>query len=177
LILKIVKALDKALDLLSNWGLAFSGILLLAMAVNVTYGVVTRYVFSSPSVISIELLKIFLIPACVFAVAYVHRNNRHLRVDFLFNRFPPIVQLIVSEIFLSVSGLCVAYVLVWKGWVSMLYSYQIGEASYAIWAEPLWPVRLVIPIGYGLLGLVMVAQLFHGIGSLVAGKYKEAESS
>lgn len=150
-----------------------SGILLVAMGVNVTYGVITRYVFDAPSVITIELLKIFLIPACVFAVSYVQRNHRHLKVDFLYNRFSPAIQHIISEIFVPFTGLAVVFVLVWKGWVSMVYSYNLHETSFAIWEEPLWPVRLVIPIGYGLLFMVMVAQLVHGISSVAKGNYKE----
>ena len=161
------------MDSLSRWGMLLSGILLVAMGANVTYGVITRYVFDAPSVITIELLKIFLIPACVFAVSYVQRNGRHLRVDFLYNHFPSRMQHAISEIFVPFTGLAVVFVLVWKGWVSMVYSYHLHETSFAIWAEPLWPVRLVIPIGYGLLLLVMIAQLIRGISSMVSGRYKE----
>jgi TRAP-type mannitol/chloroaromatic compound transport system permease small subunit len=138
----------------------------------VTFGVTKRYLFASPSIVAIELVKILLIPACVLAVPYVQRYDRHLKVDFLFNRFSKIAQQILLEIFLPVTGLFVGYVLVWKGWVAMAYSLQIHETSFAIWAEPLWPVRLVIPIGYGLLCLVMVGQLCRGIGKLIIGRKK-----
>ncbi len=170
--MKTLKILDKILDLLSKGALLCSGLLLLAMAVNITYGVITRYVFHSPSVITIEMTKILMIPALVLAVSYVQRNERHLRVDFLSNHFPPTVQLIISYIAVPIMGLFVGYVLVWKGWVSMAYSYHIHETSYASWQEPLWPVRLVIPIGYGLLCLIMIGQLVKGIGMLVSGKKK-----
>jgi len=171
---KYFKALDRSLDVLSKAALLLSGLLLMGMAFDVTYGVVKRYVFHSPSVISIELLKIFLIPACVFAVSYVQRNNRHLRVDFIYTRFSRILQHVISEIFVPAAGLFVGYVLVWKGWVSMAYSLQLHETSFAVWAEPLWPVRLVIPIGYGLLCLIMLAQLGRGIAVLASGKTRIA---
>jgi TRAP-type C4-dicarboxylate transport system permease small subunit len=170
--MKILKILDKTLEYLSNGALLLSGILLLAMAINVTYGVVTRYVFSNPSIIAIEMTKILMIPALVLAVSYVQRNNRHLRVDFLSNRFSQTVQNIVFEIFVPITGLCVGYILVWKGWDSAMYSFQTHERSMAVWSEPLFPVRFMIPIGYGLLCLVMFAQLFKGIGTLFTGKKK-----
>jgi TRAP-type C4-dicarboxylate transport system permease small subunit len=172
LFLKIAQALDKCLDILSQGGLLFSGLLLMAMGFNVTYGVVKRYVFHDPSIVAIELVKILLIPACVLAVSYVQRNGRHLRVDFLSNRFPPTVQDIISEIAVPIMGLFVGYVLVWKGWVAAAYSLQIHEASYSAWSESLVPVKVVIPIGYGLLCLIMIGQLCRGIGVLVSRKNK-----
>ena len=171
--LKIVKVLDKVLDILSKVALLLSGILLLAMAFNVTYGVVTRYVFHAPSVVAIEMTKILMIPALVLAVSYVQRNERHLKVDFLATRFSKTVQLIISQIAVPVMGLFVGYVLVWKGWVSMEYSRSvIHELSFSVWEEPLWPVRFTVPIGYGLLCLIMIGQLCKGIGVLITGKKK-----
>lgn len=170
---KTLKILDKILEILSNGAILFSGILLLAMGINVTYGVVTRYVFHSPSIIAIEMTKILMIPALVLAVSYVQRNGRHLKVDFLSNRFPQTLQLIISEIAVPIMGLFVGYVLVWKGWESMEYSRSvIHELSFSVWEEPLWPVRLTIPIGYGLLCLVMIGQLCRGIGVLITGRKK-----
>jgi TRAP-type C4-dicarboxylate transport system permease small subunit len=183
LFLKLLKILDKALDILSNGALLLSGLLLLAMGFNVTYGVITRYVFHVPSIVAIEMTKILMIPALVLAVSYVQRNGRHLKVDFLSNRFPQVIQHILLEIAVPIMGLFVGYVLVWKGWVAAAYSLQIHETSFAVWEEPLWPVRLVIPIGYGLLCLIMIGQLCRGIGTLITGKKKgqtenpEAEKS
>ncbi len=141
--------------------------MLLYMSINVTYGLIKRYVFHDPSIIAIEMVKILLIPACVLAVSYVQRNGRHLKVDFLLNRLSSKIQFIISEIVVPVMGLFVGVVLVWKGWESALYSFQIFERSMSVWSEPVFPVRFTIPFGYGLLCLIMIGQLFRGIGSLV----------
>lgn len=168
--LKLLKILDKAIDILSNGALLLGGVMLLAMGFNVTYGVIARYVFNAPSIVAIEMTKMLMIPALVLAVSYVQRNGRHLKVDFLSMRFPPVIQHILLEIAVPIMGLFVGYILVWKGWVSMEYSFQIHETSFAVWEEPLWPVRLTIPIGYGLLCIVMIGQLCRGIGTLITGK-------
>lgn len=167
---RFAKIADKVLDILSKGGLLLSGILLLAMGFNVTYGVVTRYVFDAPSIVAIEMTKILMIPALVLAVSYVQRYGRHLKVDFLSLRFPEKVQLIISEIAVPITGLFVGYVLVWKGWDSAVYSLQTSERSMSVWSEPLYPVRFTIPIGYGLLCLMMIGQLCRGIGVLITGK-------
>jgi TRAP-type mannitol/chloroaromatic compound transport system permease small subunit len=175
--MKIVRILDKIVDVLSKAALLCGGILLLVMAFNITYGVLARYVFNAPSVYAMELTKILMIPALVLAVAYVQRNNRHLQVDFLSSRFSQKARLILLEIIVPIAGLFVGFVLVWKGWESMTYSYSIHETSYSSWAEPLWPVRLMIPIGYGLLCIVMVAQLCKGIARLLDMKGDTTEGS
>lgn len=171
--MKILRILDKIVDLLSKLALLFGGILLLAMAVNVTYGVVARYVFNSPSVVAIELTKILMIPALVLAVSYVQRYDRHLQVDFLSSRFPHKARLLLLQVIVPIMALFVVYVLVWKGWQSATYSRSINETSYSSWAEPLWPVRMTIPVGYALLFAVLVTQVIKGIASLFA-KEKEA---
>ena len=74
-------------------------------------------------------------------------------------------------------GLFVMYVMVWKSWVAAAYSIQINETSYSAWSEPLYPVKITIPIGYGLLFLVMVGQIARGIGRLVSGTYKVEPNS
>jgi TRAP-type mannitol/chloroaromatic compound transport system permease small subunit len=83
-----------------------------------------------------------------------------------------VVQDIISEIAVPIMGLFVGYVLVWKGGVAAAYSLQIHEVSYSVWSESLFPVKLVIPIGYGLLCLIMIGQLCRGIVSLVKRKNK-----
>lgn len=173
--MKIVRVLDKTVDILSKAALLCGGILLLVMAFNVTYGVLARYAFNAPSVVAMELTKILMIPALVLAVSYVQRYDRHLQVDFLSSRFPERVRLVLFEILVPISGLFVGVVLVWKGWEAMAYSYSIHETSYSSWAEPLWPVKLAIPIGYGLLCIVMLAQLCRGISRLIVGKAETTE--
>jgi len=172
---KIARILDRSLDLMSKAGLLLSGMMLLYMSINVTYGVIKRYVFHDPSIIAIEMVKILLIPACVLAVSYVQRNGRHLKVDFLMNRFSQKIQFFISEVAVPVMGLFVGVVLVWKGWESAVYSFQIYERSMSVWSEPVFPVRFTIPVGYGLLCLIMIGQLFRGISILVMGKAKGAQ--
>lgn len=164
--MKILKILDKIVDILSKVGLFCGGVLLMVTAIIITYGVFSRYLFNAPSIYAMELTKILLIPALVLAVSYVQRYNRHLQVDFLSQKFPRKVQIVLLDLIVPILGMAVVYVLVWKGWTAMVYARSINEVSYSSWAEPMWPVKLFIPIGYGFLFLAMVAQFIKGIGAL-----------
>jgi C4-dicarboxylate transporter, DctQ subunit len=164
--MKIGRLLDKVIDTLSRAALLIGGLLLMAMAVAVTYGVLARYVFNRPSPYAMDLTKILMIPALVLSVSYVQRYRRHLQVDFIATHLPEKVRLIVLDILVPLMALFVGFILVWKGWESMAYSYSIHETSFSTWAEPLWPVKLSIPIGYGLLCIVIVGQLIQAVAQL-----------
>jgi TRAP-type C4-dicarboxylate transport system permease small subunit len=138
----------------------------MAMALAVTYGVLARYAFHSPSIYAMDLTKILMIPALVLSVSYVQRYNRHLQVDFISTRLPEKFRLIVLDLVVPLLALFVGFILVWKGWSSMAYSFSMHETSFSTWAEPLWPVKLTIPIGYGLLCVVIIGQLVQVVAKL-----------
>ena len=164
--MKIGRLLDKTIDILSRGALLIGGLLLMAMAISVTYGVIARYAFRAPSIYAMDLTKILMIPALVLSVSYVQRYKRHLQVDFISTRLPERVRLIVLDLIVPLLSLFVGFILVWKGWESMAYSFSIHETSFSTWAEPLWPVKLTIPIGYGLLCLVIIGQLVQDFARL-----------
>ncbi len=164
--MKIGRFLDKTIDILSRGALLIGGLLLMAMAIAVTYGVLARYAFHRPSIYAMDLTKILMIPALVLSVSYVQKYKRHLQVDFISSRLPEKVRLVVLDLIVPLFALFVGFILVWKGWEAMAYSFSIHETSFSTWAEPLWPVKLSIPIGYGLLCIVIVGQLVQVVAQL-----------
>ena len=58
-------------------------------------------------------------------------------------------------------------ILTWQSWDTAWYSLQIGETSQSAWEEPLWPTKMVVPIGAGLLCFVLLAQLSRGVALLI----------
>jgi len=162
LAIKIASTVDRVLDRIGLVALYFSGILTLAMGFVVTYGVIMRYMFDKPSMIVYELSMMFMVSGLVFAVAYVQREGRHLRVDFLSGRMSQNTQDILLNVLVPIAGLFYVGILTWKGWAAAMYSLGIGETSQSVWQEPLFPVKLAIPIGYGLCCLVLISQVIHG---------------
>jgi len=163
---KIFQKFEWILDRASFVFLYISGFLTLIMGFTVTYGVVMRYVFEKPQMEVYELSMMFMVAGLVFAVAYVQRDDRHLCVDFLSSRMPPNVQEILLRVIVPIAGLFYVGVLTWKGWTAAMYSLSIGETSQSVWQEPLFPVKIIIPIGYGMCCLVLLSQITHGIASL-----------
>ena len=70
------------------------------------------------------------------------------------------------DILTPVLGLFFVVVVTWKSWENAFYSMGIGETSQSSWEEPLFPIKFLVPIGMGLLCLVLAAQLTRGVATL-----------
>ncbi|MBN2243868.1 MAG: TRAP transporter small permease [Acidobacteria bacterium] len=149
--------------------LAASGVMILMMALAATYGVARRYLFRSPEPYSYEISMMLLLWCFVLSVAAVQRQQRHLRGDFILNRMPRSIRFFVNALLSPLLALLSSAVLAWKGWEAAMFSLRIGERSNSAWSEPLFPVKALIPAGYGILFLVALIQFFQGIRAL-AGK-------
>jgi TRAP-type mannitol/chloroaromatic compound transport system permease small subunit len=49
-----------------------------------------------------------------------------------------------------------------------MYSLKINEKSMSVWAEPLFPVKILIPICYALLVLVLINKFYRNITSYLS---------
>jgi TRAP-type mannitol/chloroaromatic compound transport system permease small subunit len=164
---KVIQILDRVIEHAGSIALLFSGILIFLMAWLSTYGVARRYALNSPEPYSYELSTIFLVACVIFAVAGVQQLGRHLRVDFISIHFSENVQDILLNIVVPILALFYVVLLTWQSWDAAWYSLQIGEISQSAWREPWWPTKMTVAVGGGLLCLALIAQLCHGVTSLV----------
>lgn len=167
-----VKA-DHAIEKVSEWALIVSGLLILIMGFLTTYGVGKRYIFKNPDPYTYELSIIFLIACILLCLPAIQWNRRNLRVDFILMHLPPRWQGIIGEVFTSLLSMVFVSVVIWKSWGIFLYSIQVGETSQSAWQEPLWPMKLLIPICMSWLFLTLVSQLAHAVIHLAKGTTRE----
>ncbi len=164
---KILVTIDRAITRISDCGLLFSGILILIMSVLSTYGVGRRYIFKNPEPYSYELSTMLLVACVVFAIAGLQRQRRHLRVDFIAERLPHGMEIVLVNIITPILALFYVGIMTWKSWENAIYSMSIWETSQSSWEEPLFPVKMMVPIGMALLCLVLASQLILGIKNLI----------
>ena len=153
---------DRILERISLFSAVLSGVLVLLMAFTASYGVIRRYLFKSPEPYSYELSTIFLLWTFVLALAYLEKLDGHLRVDFFVVLLPRKIRLFLLNVIGPLFGLIFCSVLTWEGWRTAMYSLEIGEKSMSVWAIPLFPVKIVIPAGYGLLCIVLALKIIRG---------------
>ena len=90
--------------------------------------------------------------------AFALQGNRHVQVDFLSSRFSPRLQRLVT-----VAGdLCLLLpfcgFMVWYGWKFAMTAYHIGEGSAYGGMTDRWVIKMIIPLGFGLIALNALAR-------------------
>ena len=56
-----------------------------------------------------------------------------------------------------------------------MYSVEIREISTSVWAEPIYPVKIIIPICYGLVVLVLISTFYKNIMSYITGNHTDTD--
>jgi TRAP-type C4-dicarboxylate transport system permease small subunit len=132
-----------------------------------TYAVARRYFFHNPEPYSYEIGMSFLLACVVLAIAGLQRSGQHLKVDFITIHLSKGAQDNLRDILVPILALFYIGILTWQSWNVAWYSFQIHETSQSVWQEPLFPIKFIVPIGSGLLCLILLAQLIRGVNSLV----------
>jgi len=105
-VLKIVRIFDRTLDILM---LVACGIFTCAMLL-VCADVVLRYWFNRPLGWSIEICEFILVGMVSFGMAWLLREEGHVKVDFLLNRFRLRSQAFISGVTSMLGSVCVLVV-------------------------------------------------------------------
>lgn len=131
------------------------------MAVTATE-VVARYVFNNPTTwawpINRQLFGIFIL----FAGLYTTSKGGHIRIEILYDHFPPKIKYIARLI--ALAGLiCFMGVLVWQGAWMGWNALMVKELSARAFRIPLYPFKLLIPV-------VAFLILLQGIAFFIKGE-------
>lgn len=175
-IIRIDKALCGISDIVNRFCGIISGIFILFISVIVTYEIIMRFIFRSPTSWVLET-SIYLMIACVFlAAGYTQREKNHINVDFLTSRLCKQDQLILEFIttLLSVSYI---FVLILEGWKLALSSFISGEVSPTPLAVPIYIPWSFVPLGGVLLLIELISNLAHIVSKAITRDEKDNNKS
>jgi TRAP-type C4-dicarboxylate transport system permease small subunit len=160
---KVKQSLDPWIERVNQGFVVLAGSLIVIMAFLSTYGSIRRYAFNSPEPVSYEFSKMFLLISFVLALAAVERQDRFLRCDLLLERFTEEVRNIISNIVSPILGITFFGIITWISFGDTLRAFNINQHSLSSWPVPLFPIKLLIPIGYGFLCLILIIRLVLGL--------------
>lgn len=160
MLLKLEKQLDRFSDLM-GW---IAGLLNLVMLVNVFYDAIARYFFNSGSIAMQEMEWHLFALVFLFGIAYALKEDGHVRVDILYDRFSPrwkaIINIAGAFLLLLPLSILVIEGSVW--YVSEAFT--SGEIS----GDPgglthRWLIKLAIPASFVFLIVSAVGFVLHNI--------------
>jgi TRAP-type mannitol/chloroaromatic compound transport system permease small subunit len=133
------------------------------------YEVIARYVFNSPTNWVHESMFLMYGMQYMLAGAYAYREDQHVRVDVIYTKFSPrgkaLADIVTSVFFFIFIG-----VMFWTSWRFAADAINNDEHSFTEWGVQYWPVKLMMPIGAGLLFLQGIAKLIKDIVFLSRGR-------
>jgi len=73
-------------------------LMLLTMALLMTIGALMRYIFNSPIDFADEVSGLMLLGITFLGLAYVEKDNAHIRIELFFRRMPPRVRAVLTRV-------------------------------------------------------------------------------
>lgn len=147
-------------------------LVLLAVLIS-TFNALIRKFFNISSNAFLELQWYLFSGIFLLSGAYTLAKNGHVRIDLLSGRLGPKGQAWVDivGIILFLTPMCALVVV--TSWPVFMQSLQTGEVSNNAGGLILWPARLLVPVGFFLLLLQGLSELYKRVG-VVTGRVSVA---
>jgi TRAP-type mannitol/chloroaromatic compound transport system permease small subunit len=131
----------------------------LAAVIVCTGNALARYALNIGSNAWLELQWYFNSAVFLLVAGYALKRNEHVRIDVLNSKLSPRAQAWI-DIFGGLFMLLPAVAIIgWYSWPSLVNSFDIQEYSSDPGGLIRWPVRLIIPVAFGLLGLQGISEV------------------
>jgi len=142
---KIVKAIFDVIEAISEKGGRVASYLVVLMMAITALDVVARYVFNNPLLwgwlLNRQLFGVFIL----FAGVYTMSKGGHIRIEILYDHFPPKVRSIARLIAVA-AFICFMGVLVWQGSWMGWNSLRMRELAPGAFRIPIFPLKLLVPV-------------------------------
>jgi TRAP-type mannitol/chloroaromatic compound transport system permease small subunit len=126
------------------------------------YEVIARYFFESPTIWVHELCG-FLFAAYVgLTGGWVLIRKGHVAVDIIYQFFPTKAKQ-MADIAVSLIGLFMFSVLFWQGYKFAWHALVTNQHSHTLFAPPLWPVKMMIPVAALLFLMQLLVDLTRSV--------------
>jgi len=155
----MLKTSLRFIDNMSEWSGRIVSWLIYGVLGTLIYEIFARYLFNKPTIWAHETSSFFFGTYFILGAAYCLRNDGMIFVDIFSSRLSQRKQAVLNVV-TFIFFLMVCITLIWAGGQDAIYSWNVLEHSNTTWGPPLYPLRMVIPVGAVLL-------LLQGFGRFV----------
>lgn len=144
-----------------TWG---SRISLIAIMVLVTSDVIMRKFFRASVIGAHEIVAASLVVIVFLALAYTESRGDHVRVKFVTERFGYKTQLVMEAI-MTLVMIAFFSIMIWQTTLYAVDALKVG-LTYETIGWPIFPFRLVVPIGTLFFVLQLLPRLISSLSRL-----------
>jgi len=134
----------------------------------------SRYLFNASSNAWLEIQWQMFAGIFLLGAAYVLKLNEHVRVDLFYGSRSERAKLWIDVIGLVFFYFPAILFILYLAWPFFLLSFRSGEHSSNAGGLLLWPVKMLLPLGFALLALQGVSELIKRVAAL-RGETAEVE--
>lgn len=153
-----LRAIDRVNDFLAAIAMAF----LFVMIADMLYEVISRRVFSAPTLWAYDIAYMLNGAGFLFAAGYTLRRNGHIRIDFLSTRLPrrnqDLINLFVYLFLVFPALACLIYG-AFNEWLEAFLTGELEPVSP--WKPLIWPLYCGILVGFASLMLQAIAEFIR----------------
>lgn len=170
--MKVTDRMDRGIGAISLWSGRVSSFLLLVLCGVICYEVVARYAFNRPTLWCHELSTMLYGTMIILGGAYTYIKKGHANMDILYARMGRRGKALADILGVGL-GICFLGVLLWQGGLNAIQSISEQEHASTPWGPPIWPFKLMLPLGALLFLMQITVRLLRDIGILFScGKEK-----
>jgi len=125
-----------------------------------------RYGFSISSNAWLEIQWYMFGVTVLLGAAYTLAKNEHVRIDIVYGHVSMRTQLWIDIVGMTLFLLPTCLIIGWVSWPLFANSYALGEISSNAGGLIRWPVKLLLPLGFFLLGLQGLSEIVKRIAAL-----------
>jgi len=156
---RLIDALTERVGRLAIW--------LVLVATLISAGnALARYALGESSNAWLEIQWYLFGAMFLLAAGYTLKHNGHVRIDIFYTRFGPRGQAWIDLAGGLLFLLPMAGLLAWLAWPMFIDAWATQEISPDAGGLVRWPVKLLLPVGFGLLALQGMAEVIKRIGVL-----------
>ncbi|CCK79715.1 MULTISPECIES: TRAP transporter small permease subunit [Desulfobacula] len=153
-----IASFDEKLAEIAGW-------IVVLMMLTISYDVVMRYAFNSPTTWSFEVNRYMLIMVVFIGAAWTLPAGGHVTVDIATERIPERKRIVLDIITSFMAGTYVLIFLI----QSVVFTYDalehnVRSTEYLAW--PLWPIRAFLVVGAALLFLEYILRIVRNFSQL-----------
>jgi TRAP-type mannitol/chloroaromatic compound transport system permease small subunit len=161
-LLRFSKFIDRLNEVIGKSAAWLGLIAVLVCTANAT----ARYALNIGSNAWLELQWYLNAAVFLLVAGYTFNRNEHVRIDVIAGRLSARVQAWIEIVGSVLFLLPAVAIIAWYSWPSLVNSWEINEYSSDPGGLIRWPVRLLIPVAFTLLGLQGISEIIKRVAFL-----------
>lgn len=118
-----------------------------------------RKVFDMSSNAFLELQWYLFSAVFLLGAGYALLRQEHVRIDVIYGKFPKRVQIWIDIAGTVLFLMPMALLILWHSWPVFVNAFLTNEQSSSAGGLAVWPVRLLLPVGFALLIVQAISEL------------------